>query len=160
MFLSLVVSVYLRLSDNEMDLKRRLLPIGIALAMVAVLFVSWTPNWESPTWLRSEKPYVAFQFELESDAAKSVENMAFDISNRLDVRHEWHRVEDGAAEWQVTLVFQQQQDAVQIDATVRRQETIVDHIVVRGETAVANELADRVVALLSSRIEKAHKNAD
>lgn len=143
-----------------MDLKRRLLPIAIALAMVAVLFVSWTPNWESPTWLRSEKPYVAFQFELESDAAKSVENMAFDISNRLDVRHEWHRVEDSAAEWQVTLVFQEQQSAVQIDATVRRQEKVVDHIVVRGEKAVANELADRIVALLSSRIEKSHKNAD
>ncbi|MCK7459304.1 signaling protein [Idiomarina aminovorans] len=143
-----------------MDLKRRLLPIAIALAVIAILFISWTPNWESSTWLRSEKPYVAFRFELESNAAKSVENMAFDISNRLDVRHEWHRVEDGAAQWQVTLVFKEQQNRVQIDATVRRREKIVDHIVVRGETAVANELADRVVALLSSRIEKAHKNTD
>ena len=143
-----------------MDLKRRLLPIAIALGMVAVLFVSWTPNWESPTWLRSEKPYVAFHFELQDDAEKSVENLAFDISNRLEVRHEWHRVEDNNAEWQVNLAFQNQQDAIQIDATVRRQEKIVDHIVVRGESAVANELADRIVALLSSRIEKAHKNAD
>lgn len=143
-----------------MDLKRRLLPIAIALAMVAVLFVSWTPNWESPTWLRSEKPYVSFHFELQDDADKSVQDLAFDISNRLDVRHEWHRVEDNGAEWQVTLLFQEQQNAVQIDTTVRRQEKIVDHIVVRGERAVANELADRVVALLSSRIEKAHKNAD
>ncbi len=143
-----------------MDLKRRLLPIAIALAMVAVLFVSWTPNWESPTWLRSEKPYVAFHFDVEDDATQSVQNLAFDISNRLDVRHEWHRVEDSNAEWQVTLVFAEQQDAVQIDATARRQGKIVDHIVVRGEKAVANELADRIVALLSSRIEKAHKNAD
>lgn len=143
-----------------MDLKRRLLPIGIALALVAVLFVSWTPNWESPTWLRSEKPYVAFHFDLEDDAAQSVQNLAFDISNRLDVRHEWHRVEDNSAEWQVTLVFAEQQGAVHIEATVRRQEAIVDHIVVRGEKSVANELADRIVALLSSRIEKAHKDAD
>ncbi len=89
-----------------------------------------------------------------------MENLAFDISNRLEVRHEWHRVEDNNAEWQVNLAFQNQQDAIQIDATVRRQEKIVDHIVVRGESAVANELADRIVALLSSRIEKAHKNAD
>jgi len=143
-----------------MDLKRRLLPIAIALAMVAVLFISWTPNWESPTWLRSEKPYVAFHFDVQDDAAQSVNNLAFDISNRLDVRHEWHRVEDSAAEWQVNLVFQEQESAVQIDATVRRQEEIADHIVVRGEKAVANELADRIVALLSSRIEKAHKNVD
>ena len=68
-----------------MDLKRRLLPIAIALAMVAVVFVSWTPNWESPTWLRSEKPYVAFHFDVEDDATQSVQNLAFDISNRLDV---------------------------------------------------------------------------
>ncbi|MDV6315853.1 signaling protein [Idiomarina sp. HP20-50] len=143
-----------------MDLKRRLLPIGIALAMIAVLFVSWTPNWESATWLRSEKPYVAFHFELPDDAGKSVENLAFDISNRLEVRHEWHRVEDSAAEWQVTLLFQEQENAVQIDATVKRQEELVDHIIVRGEKAVANELAGRIVDLLSTRIEKAHKNVD
>ena len=143
-----------------MDLKRRLLPIAIALAMIAVLFVSWTPNWESPTWLRSEKPYATFHFDVEDDATQSVQNLAFDISNRLDVRHEWQRVEDSNAEWQVTLVFAEQQDTVQIDATARRKGKIVDHIVVRGEKAVANELADRIVALLSSRIEKAHKNAD
>lgn len=143
-----------------MNLKRRLLPIGIALAMIAVLFVSWTPNWESATWLRSEKPYVSFHFELPEDAGESVKNLAFDISNRLDVRHEWHRVESSGAEWQVTLQFYEQQSAVQIDATVKRQEKRVDHIIVRGEKAVANELADRIVALLSSRIEKFHKNAD
>ena len=155
-----VVFAYLRSSDSAMDLKRRLLPIAIALAMIAVLFLSWTPNWESPTWLRSEKPYVAFHFELKDNATQAVQNLAFDISNRLDVRHEWHRVEDDNAEWQVTLVFDEQKNAVQIDSTARRQGEIFDHIVVRGEKAVANELADRVVALLSSRIEKAHKDAD
>lgn len=136
-----------------MNLKRRLLPIAIALSMVAILFISWTPNWESAKWLRSEKPYVTFQFHMDDNASSTVKNLALDISNRLDVRHEWHRVESGA-EWQVALNFKVQDGSVQIDTTMRQQQEIVDHIIVRGGTDVTNELAGRMVELLTDRIKK------
>jgi hypothetical protein len=136
-----------------MNLKRRLLPIAIALSMVAILFISWTPNWESAKWLRSEKPYVTFQFNVDDKAPSPVKNLALDISNRLDVRHEWHRVESGA-EWHVAFNFKMQEGSVQIDTTLRQQQEVVDHIIVRGGTDVTNALAGRMVDLLTERIKK------
>lgn len=143
-----------------MDLKRKLLPVAIALAMVTVLFISWTPNWDSPEWLRSTKPFVSFTFDLASVDSRAADELVVDIKNRLQVRHEWHVVGEEESQWQVQTKVTEDGSNVQLDASIYKQGKPVDHIIVRGEKAVANELAGRLVSLLSSRIEKAHNDAD
>ncbi|ASG65248.1 signaling protein [Idiomarina piscisalsi] len=143
-----------------MDLKRKLIPVGIALAMVAVLFISWTPNWDSPEWMRSTKPFVSFDFNLDRADSRAAKELVIDIKNRLQVRHEWHVVKEKESQWQVQTTVTEDATHVQLDASVLKEGKPVDHLIVRGEKAVANELADRLVSLLSSRIEKAHKDAD
>lgn len=143
-----------------MDLKRKLIPVGIALAMVAVLFISWTPNWDSPEWMRSTKPFVSFDFNLDNADSRAAKELVIDIKNRLQVRHEWHVVKEKESQWQVQTTVTEDAASVQLDASVFKEGKPVEHLIVRGEKAVANELADRLVSLLSSRIEKAHKDAD
>jgi hypothetical protein len=142
------------------ELKRKLIPVGIALAMIAVLFISWTPNWDSPEWMRSTKPFVSFSFNVEQADSRAAEELVIDIKNRLKVRHEWHVVKAKESQWQVQTKVTEDDTSIQLDASVFKEGSAVDHLIVRGEKAVANELADRLVSLLSSRIEKAHKDAD
>lgn len=143
-----------------MNLKRKFVPVGIALAMIAVLFISWTPNWDSPEWTRSTKPFVAFSFDLKNAKSRASEELVIDIRNRLQVRHEWHVVEKTESQWLVNTTVTETDASVQLDASVFKEGSPVDHLIVRGEKEVANELAGRLVSLLSSRIEKAHKSAD
>ncbi len=139
-----------------MDLKRRLFPIGIALFLIAMLFVSWTPNWESGEFLRSTKPYVSFDYQFEPSPTQLLRDVAEDVDNRLDVRHEWHKVSEREAQYDVVIQLIESGSAVQLDATLYRNDERFEHIVVRGESEVRNELADRLVRLLTDRIESDH----
>ena len=145
-----------------MDLKRRLLPIAIALVLVAMVFISWTPNWESGDFIRSTKPYVNFQYQLEPSQTTLLNDVAEDIDNRVAIRHEWHKVSAREAQYDVLITLLESDGTVQIDATLNRNDKRFDHIVVRGQSEVKNELVGRLVDLLTDRIESAHQttNAD
>ncbi|WP_404399816.1 signaling protein [Idiomarina seosinensis] len=140
-----------------MQLKQRLLPIGIALLLVAMLFISWTPNWESAEFLRSTKPYVAFDYQLEPAGNGVLQDVVEDIDNRLEVRHEWHKVSDSEAQYRVSLLLQKNDQNIQLEASINKSGKSVDHIIVRGDAEVKHELSERLVKLLSDRIEAAHQ---
>ena len=152
-----VVCVYLKWLDSAMDLKRRLLPIAIALVLIAMVFISWTPNWESGDFIRSTKPYVHFEYQFQPAKTQLLADVTEDVDNRLDVRHEWHKVGEQEAQYDVVVVLLQEQQTVQLDATLYRNDERFDHIVVRGQTEVKHELSGRLVALLTDRIELAHQ---
>ena len=67
-----------------MPISRRLLPIIIALALIGLLFLSWTPNWNESTFVRSTKPYVSISYESKTDEA-IVNQVLEDLQNRCDV---------------------------------------------------------------------------
>lgn len=140
-----------------MDLKRRLLPIVIALALVGMLFVSWTPNWEAGQFIRSTKPYVHFSYRFDPAETSLLTQVAEDLENRLNVRHEWHKVGAREAQYDVVVTLQQNAETVQLDATLLRNDERIDHIIVRGQAEVKHELAGRLVALLTDRIQAADK---
>ena len=160
MYRSPVACVYLRLSDSAMDLKRRLLPIAIALVLIAMVFISWTPNWESGEFIRSTKPYVNFEYQFDTTETRTLSEVAEDIDNRLEVRHEWHKVGAREAQYDVVIALVERDGAIQIDATLHRNDKRFDHIVVRGQSEVKNELVGRLVDLLTDRIESSHQAAD
>lgn len=142
-----------------MDLKRRLLPIAIALALIAMLFISWTPNWESGQFIRSTKPYVHFSYQFEPSNTQVLQAVAEDIDNRLTARHEWHKVGAREAQYDVTVTLLQATESVQLDATLYFNDQRFDHIVVRGQREVKHELAARMVSLLTDRIERHHQQS-
>lgn len=143
-----------------MDLKRRLLPIAVALILIAMVFISWTPNWESGDFIRSTKPYVNFQYQFQPNQTRTLSEVAEDLDNRLDVRHEWHKVGVREAQYDVLITLIERDGAVQIDATLNRNDKRFDHIVVRGQREVKNELVSRLVDLLTDRIESSHQAAN
>lgn len=140
-----------------MDLKRRLFPIAIALALVAMVFISWTPNWESAEFLRSTKPYVAFDYRFESEQTQVLQDVADDINNRLDVRHEWHNVGADEAQYDVLIQLQQTEQSIQLEASINKNDKAFDHVIVRGQAEVKHELSERLVKLLTDSIETEHQ---
>lgn len=137
-----------------MDLKRKLFPIAVALVLIALLFVSWVPNWENNTFLRSTKPYVSVTYERDDVAV--LNQVAEDLENRLEVRHEWHKVAADEAQYQITINIRQQDSVIALTAHIRQQQKSLDQIVVRGESAVKHELTGRLVTLLTDRIQANH----
>lgn len=143
-----------------MDLKRRLFPIGIALLLLVMLFISWTPNWESSEFKRSTKPYVAFDYQLKPADSVVLKEVLEDMNNRLEVRHEWHKVSASEAQYDVTVELQQTEQKIQLAASVNKNDKAFDHMIVRGDAEVKHELTARLVKLLSDRIEAEHQSED
>lgn len=141
-----------------MNLKRRLLPITIALVLTGMLFVSWTPNWDSAQFIRSTKPFVHFSYHFDPAETSLLMQVAEDLENRLSVRHEWHKVSAREAQYDVVLTLQQRADTVQLEATLSRNDERIDHMIVRGQTSVKHELTGRLVTLLTDRIQAADKS--
>ena len=64
------------------------------------------------------------------------------------------------AQYDVVIALVERDGAIQIDATLHRNDKRFDHIVVRGQSEVKNELVGRLVDLLTDRIESSHQAAD
>ena len=139
-----------------MPISRRLLPIIIALALIGLLFLSWTPNWNESTFVRSTKPYVSISYESKTDEA-IVNQVLEDLQNRFDVRHEWHIESAKNAEYAIRVEVDKQDDFLTLQADIVRSETPLDRVMVRGPEGVKTELAGRLVSLVPDEVSAAHK---
>ncbi len=139
-----------------MPVSRRLLPIVIALALIGLLFLSWTPNWNDDTFVRSTKPYVSIDYQSATDAPV-INQVIEDLQNRFDVRHEWHIESAQNAEYAIRVEVSQADDFLALQADISQSGSPLDRVMVRGPVGVKTELAGRLVSLVTDEVSSAHK---
>ncbi|MEC7642732.1 signaling protein [Idiomarina sp.] len=139
-----------------MPISRRLLPIIIALALIGLLFLSWTPNWNETTFVRSTKPYVSINYESKTDETV-VNQVVEDLRNRFDVRHEWHIESLENAEYAIRIEVAKVDDSLTLQADISQSGSPLDRVLVRGPEGVKTELAGRLVSLVTDEVSAAHQ---
>ncbi|RUO76902.1 hypothetical protein CWI84_11130 [Idiomarina tyrosinivorans] len=131
-------------------------PLLIAVALIALAWLAWMPDWQAQSFKRSTKPFVALSVTAQQPELQYSREVMEDIRNRLAVRHEWI-VDPEAPHWKIAVAVSQEQAAgaktpVSIVAKLFYDGQLQQQWRVQGNMSAANELASRAVKLLTTAV--------
>lgn len=149
-----------------MATRRSWKPLLIAALVIVMLALAWLPTGELDPEQRSNKPFLHVSYSIDTagdDSAKGqLDDVAFDIQQRIEQRHEWRISETPEARaWQLSvqvvnngmLVLQGELEAPASSST----QGSLQRFKVQGPTDSYAALPEQYVKILIQLVENGHK---
>ncbi|SFV23555.1 hypothetical protein SAMN04488139_1831 [Pseudidiomarina donghaiensis] len=159
-------SLCMKWFGNVMTARRSWKPLLIAALVIVMLALAWLPTGDLDPEQRSNKPFlhVTYTIDAASEAAAKgqLEDVAFDIQQRIEQRHEWRLSETPEPRaWQLTvqvssaamLVLNGELQAPASNAT----DGSVQRFKVQGPADSYAALPEQYVKILIQLVENGHK---
>ncbi|RWU11750.1 hypothetical protein EGC76_05690 [Pseudidiomarina gelatinasegens] len=145
-----------------MAFKRSWLPLFIAALVVVMLALAWLPMGDLTPEQRSNKPFLYVSYEIQGDVnVQHLEDVAFDVQQRIEQRHEWRLVDQPEPRaWELTVTVNSAQLLVlagNLEAPSSSElSQSVQRFKVQGPTDSYAALPEQFVKILIQLVENGH----
>ncbi len=143
----------------------RMRPVILSLIVMVLLALAWLPTGEFLPGDRTNKPQLFVSYEVPT-AVANLEDIAFDVRQRIEQRHEWRLVESVENyAWQLHVEVTQDRQIVIAGRLVAPQQATdsaqqnVQHFKIQGPSDAVGALPAQFVKVLIDLIENAESRS-
>lgn len=130
----------------------RLRPIILSIIVMVLLALAWLPSGQYAPGDRTNKPQLYVVYDAAANAA--LNDVMFDLQQRIEQRHEWRLVDAPAAyAWQLTVKVEQNEQLVITGTLLTPQTATEQRFKVQGPPAAQGALPEQFVKVLIDLVE-------
>ncbi|WP_404409962.1 hypothetical protein LG272_05715 [Pseudidiomarina marina] len=145
-----------------MAIKRSWRPLLLAGLVIAMLALAWLPVGDLDPGKRSNKPYLYVSYEVTGTKNPQLEDVLFDVEQRIESRHEWRLLDQPQDHAWTLNVTVEAADLLQLSGqlsapTESDTSSSIQRFKVQGQMETFGALPEQYVKILIELVENGHK---
>lgn len=148
--------------DNAKTVRRSWRPLIIAGLLMIMLALAWLPLGDLAPGQRSNKPFLYVTYSVAEPSSAALEDILFDIEQRIRARHEWRLLEQQEAYGWVLEVEVRQDKLLQLNGllqapTDKLHAESTQRFRIQGVPDTYGALPEQYVKVLTDLIKNGHE---